>query len=82
MQEIIQIVADYCENRLNYTQFSYKITPFIFSAIDGKIKNQILTKKLLSTMEILDQYINFEITTEQKLKTNLKFLFLEENNAL
>lgn len=72
--DIKTIILDYCDGLTEYRQFSYKISPKIFDACDGKISNDKIKNILLQVMELLEDYLNFEITTQQKLKSNLRHL--------
>jgi hypothetical protein len=72
--EIRTIILDYCDGLIEYKQFSYKISPYIFDACDGKIKNEKVKNILIQVMYLLEDYLNYEITTQQKLKYNLRHL--------
>lgn len=73
-KNIRTIILDYCDDLIDYTQFSYKISPKIFDAVDGKISDEKCKNILLQVMELLEDYLDYEITTSQKLKYNLRHL--------
>jgi hypothetical protein len=74
LKDIQYIIRDYCDSLINYTQFSYKITPYLFRAIDKEIKDNNIEKILLQVIDLMEMYLDNDITTEIKLKENLRCL--------
>jgi len=72
--DIRTIILDYCDGITNYKQFSYKITPYIFKNEDGEINDKKVENILVQVIALMDMYVDYEITTQQKLKDNLRSL--------
>lgn len=74
LKNIKDIIRDYCDSLTNYTQFSYKITPYLFKASDKEVKDNNIEKILLQIIDLMEMYLDNYITTEIKLKENLRCL--------
>ena len=59
---------------IEYKLFSYRISPYLFKTIDKEVKDTDIEKILLQVIDLMEMYLDNYITTEIKLKENLRCL--------